>query len=285
MVSSSPTGRAASLRLTVVSIALVTLGQLAFVAIDWSLFGAWPMPPIRGAHVLLGAATLAFIGARRRQLSPRAIKTAYLAVVLPLLLVFWIGEVVYLHSGRSFAPFFGTKLAMLLVALLAPTLRIGTFLLIGFAVETVPLWYLYNMGSSAHVSASEPWATMSFGALSLVMLLFRAHHDRVARAAEEERVRAQALEELAKVLLAIRDIANTPIQTLGAAVELLRIHGDGDPVVLDAMERALARLRLCTRPLAGYDEHVRWERIGGSLDVEQAIRTLRESDLRGADTK
>ena len=79
----------------------------------------------------------------------------------------------------------------------------------------------------------------------------------VERAAERARTEARALERLAREQLALRDLANTPLQTLEIVVELLRRQHPEARELSDRMERSLVRLRELSRAISVHPG-VRW---------------------------
>jgi hypothetical protein len=78
------------------------------------------------------------------------------------------------------------------------------------------------------------------------------------------------IEELARMSLAVRDLANTPLQTLELTLELLR-RSDADPTIVERLSRSLQRLRRLNELLASYEQDVVWTARQESFD---AVRVL-----------
>src|SRR5262249_10892574 len=92
----------------------------------------------------------------------------------------------------------------------------------------------------------------------------------------EQEHEAAALEKLARTLLAVRDFANTPLQTIEAATALARKQHPEVGEQLGTIERALARMRELNRVLSGHEAHVRWQPGDESFDALE--RLTRPSD-------
>jgi hypothetical protein len=168
--------------------------------------------------------------------------------------------------GGAWVPFLRQKLGVFVVALLAPGEVWVSGTLIGLlALQSVVEYYALGLRTNPYMPIEEPWFTVIIAGIGLVLLIHRLHRFAV----ERELVRAQAesrrVEELARMSLAVRDLANTPLQTLELALGLLRL--DNAPAALvERMDRALAKLRQLNRLLAGYEANLRWTARDVSID-------------------
>ena len=66
----------------------------------------------------------------------------------------------------------------------------------------------------ARMSAGEPFGIIAYGVFALVVLGFKQRAYALRGELEHERSEKLALERVARVSLALRDLANTPVQTL-----------------------------------------------------------------------
>jgi hypothetical protein len=260
---------------------LTLLGEVAYGFIDWQVFpGEWLLPTLRALHVLEAAGLLALLLWRRRDASARVSAGAFTLVSLPYLVIFAVAEVAMADSGRVWQPLTGHRLLVLGMGLLAPTgPRLGGALIGAFALEAVLLWY----GLGLHVRLQmpwEPWVTLVWAGAAGGMLAFRLRTQRIERRLLLASAEAENLERVARLLLVLRDGANTPLQSLELAVTLLRQRAQGDDALLSTMERALAQLRALTQRMAIADPVLAWDAEEESFDVEEVLRNLEESLVR-----
>ena len=122
----------------------------------------------------------------------------------------------------------------------------------------------------AHLLA-EPWTTVIYGIFAILLYTYRLHAVRMARKMAESLSAKQSLEHVSRMMLALRDFSNTPLQTLYLTTALLRRqHGD-DAELLDRMDRSLSRLRELNAIMSQYEAQAGWQHGGESID---AVATL-----------
>jgi hypothetical protein len=114
----------------------------------------------------------------------------------------------------------------------------------------------------------EPWFTLFFAGIAGMLLYTREHRRGLERRLAAAEARAQTLTQVSQVLLALRDHANTPLQTLEVAVSLLERESPVKP----AMRRALQRLSAIQSTLARESTHS--FDLDVPLDLDAALRDL-----------
>lgn len=246
---------------------LAAIGEVAFIFIDPALSRL--RLAFRIGHASLCVAVLGVLLLRRHIPTVRLGVTSFLVVGLPLFAVVWLDEAERAASGALWAPFVGPKLAVLGVAFLAPgPLWLGTVLIAALSVETVVLALRYGLAaSSPQIVHGEPWITLVYAVIAFGILFHRHRRQEAERAAAVARAEREVLARLARVFLAMRDLANTPFQTLALNVDLLREQHPGATVQLDRMDRALDRLKELNRLLSAYESATRWEPGDESFDA------------------
>jgi len=224
---------------------------------------AWPpVMSIGAGFVLLG-----ILLAHRDHPSARLGHAVFLLNVLVTLTALWLVDAGYASSGRTWAPFQEYKLAMVTVAVLAPEGWVGLISITAYAAAAIVQLATFPPSVHAHLALGEPWATIAFATFAFVLLWYR-----LARAALElehaiTREKLVSTEHFAKVLLAVRDLANTPLQTIAFAAETAReMHPDVGPV-MDHVERALDKLRVLDERLRKHDRAVTWTTGDESFDA------------------
>ena len=95
---------------------------------------------------------------------------------------------------------------------------------------------------------------------------------------------ATAAEQVRRSFLRLRDYANTPIQTIVFATELLRVRNPDLRPILDRLDHAAKRLMELSRALSAYDSTHKWSPGDESLDegmmAEQPARAERRNRNR-----
>lgn len=262
---------------------LTLLGEMAYIFIDWQVHpGNLVLPTLRALHVLAAVGLLALLFARRSTSSLRLSARVFTAVTLPYLVIFVVAEVAMAASGRMWQPLTGHRLLMLGLGLLAPMgPELGVCLVGAFALEAVLLWYGLGLNTRLQMPW-EPWITLVWGGTACGLLAFRVRTQRIEQHLRKARAETESLEQVARLLLAMRDAANTPLQSLEVGVSLLRQRSPGpdNDALLATMERALTRLRSLTQRMSVADPLLSWDSHEESIDAEEVLQGLEDSLLR-----
>jgi len=261
--------------------AMTLLGEVAYIFIDWRVHpGDLTLPTLRALHVLESLGLLGLLMARRGTATPGLSAGVFTAVALPHLLIFAVAEVAMAALGQPWMPLTGHRLLMLGIGLLAPTgLKLGLGLVGAFALEAVLLWYGLRLPERLGMPW-EPWVTLVWGGAACGLLVFRVRTQRIEQRLQMARAEAESLERVARLLLAMRDAANTPLQSLELGVSLLQQRSPENAALLMTMERALSRLRSLTQRMAIADPLLDWDSTAESIDAEEVLRNLEESLTR-----
>ena len=230
-------------RATVVAAAVVCVGQLAFVLIDLTVLDDAALASARAAHALLALATA--VALARRRAPPVALSVAaFVALALPLIPIFWWAESAVAEAGLLWEPLIGFKLLLVGVALLTPhSIALAAGLIVIFAVEAFLVYRFVDMG--AHplaLTAGEPWVTLVYCLIAAALLVYRRQTRVMGERLIEARAEAEVLHRLAETSLAVRDLVNTPLQSLELAVGALEARHPEERPTLARMRRAIARL-------------------------------------------
>jgi hypothetical protein len=110
-----------------------------------------------------------------------------------------------------------------------------------------------------------------FGAFGLAFLYTQLRGRTMQVEVIRARAEAAALERLAESLLAVRDLANTPLQTIGASAAVLRKKHPELAGTLDRIDRALERLHELSRILERDETSVDWSRRHEAFDAHQRL--------------
>lgn len=252
-------------RNAVVAVVLNIIGMPFELVIVHSVPGVPTWPPL--ASIAAGLVLLGALFARRRKPSVALGNLVFLLNISAIMTALWVIDRGYASSGRPWVPFQEYKLGMVTVAVLAPEAWVGLVSIAAYAAAAVAQLVTFAPDTRAHLAIGEPWATMAITTFALILLWYRLKRTALELDIALTRAKLSSAEHLAKVLLAVRDLANTPLQTIAFAAETVRErHPDVGPVI-DRVERSLDKLRAVDRQLRGFDVAVRWTEREESLDA------------------
>jgi hypothetical protein len=198
------------------------------------------------------------------------------------LLASWAGAWALVQIGDVSQLFHSIEVSLLVVAILSPLVVIGAVWIALFVAVPIVQILLWPPEIVQTLPAAQPWITFAFGLAALGILLYRRRNLRLQRALATSRAERLALEQLARMALLVRDLANTPMQTLTAGVSLLRSRNVTDPQILDSMQRALEKMRSLRGALTAFEQHIVWQPQDESFDgLERLEKMAAASTDRG----
>lgn len=83
-----------------------------------------------------------------------------------------------------------------------------------------------------------------------------------------EKSQMASLRNMARAFIQLRDLMNTPLQTVQFSVSLLRSENQPRKEILDLMDRALVDMRKVNKALARYEKDVDWAQTDDFLHIE-----------------
>jgi hypothetical protein len=189
----------------------------------------------------------------------------------------WITSGIYAVSEADWVPFQANKLGALAVPLLAPERWAGLASIAAFVGTAVLRFYLFDPAIRQHIAFGEPWAVLIYGAFGVALLFYRLR----GLARERDLVRAQVesagARKLARLLLAVRDLSNTPLQVIAISSAMLRT-GHPDPRgSLDRLDRAIDELHALNGVLKSYESHLEWRPGDEAFDPTAVLRDQAET--------
>jgi hypothetical protein len=159
-----------------------------------------------------------------------------------ILAAFWASDQALASSSERWTPFEVEKLGALTIALLAPP-RAWVGLLAIAETTAVPLVEYMTWGPAvrARLPAAAPWIITAYGVFAFLLYGHQLRRQASERRAASAHAEALALERVARLVLSMRDLANTPLQIIELTVALLRKRQAHEPLVA-RLERAAERL-------------------------------------------
>jgi hypothetical protein len=234
-----------------------------------------PIAIVRVVSVLWSAGILGLLIARRSSGSLLLSKAAFALVPLPLFPTFWllVGERT-LHD-LPFEAFFRQELVCIVYALeTPPSAAISVGMIAAFTLDAlVLLWWL---GPHSHLVAAQtwqPWTILLWGACAVAIALYRASGQRQAVAMVAAVEREAAMKRLVYAHLAVRDLVNTPLQTLKISLSLMADRFPEAHALQVAMSRSVERLDQLNQVLRTEAPEVEWKRGEESLDPIHVLQS------------
>jgi hypothetical protein len=232
--------------------------------------------------VLAVSASILLLAVLRRR-PPRlaAGNALFLASLVPTVALVWLIDDGRAAEGLRWVPYEPTKLSALTLALLAPpSLWVGAIAILMFVGSGLAHHLVLSDAIRARMASAEPWALISYGVFALVLLGFRYRRRELQAELEHERADRLALERVADVALALRDLANTPVQTIELIRHELSAHDERTAVLAGHMHNALDQLSRLSSLLSRYAQAVSWNTRSASFDGATEAASL--LDRRGA---
>ncbi|HTQ42145.1 MAG TPA: hypothetical protein VMI75_05250 [Polyangiaceae bacterium] len=224
---------------------IAMLGQTTLAVVDDRALGFSALVAARIAHVALASIALALIWLRPPSI--RGAEVAFALAAIPFQLVLLVSELEFHARGdvRDHGSWY--QLTMLGIATLAPAdPMLPAFLVVTLGVQRVVLRYLLGV---VPLAPGEPWLTLIFAAVAVGMLVSRARRREFVANAARVAAHAAALERVARLLLLVRDRANSPLQTVALGAAIMRRRCPDQQRVASAMDRAVRRLRKLSKAL------------------------------------
>jgi hypothetical protein len=225
----------------------VASGVLTLLGMPLDFLSAREVPglPIWPFLLSMGVALslLAFLAASRRNPTVHFGSFAFLVNNAFIVLALWVSSCHLAVMAPAWVPFQEHKLAVLAVALLAPAeVWVGVVTIALYSGSALLKYAGFDAATRHRLPIGEPWATLAFTVFALALLAYRIRRIAVEQALVQANAEAALLEGMARRLLALKDMANTPLQTLEADAAALaelpesRLHAQ-------RIRRSLDRLR------------------------------------------
>jgi hypothetical protein len=237
---------------------LNTFGSPVELLIGKSVWLPW-WPPLSSAAVGAVTAALVLLIGRRRPLGLWWISLLFVVNTVAIVGALWITSGYYAASRGYWIPFQANKLGMLAAAIVAPAIAAGAISIGLFGGTALVRIARFDDEVRARLPIGEPFALLVFAGFALALLVYRVRALALEREAARAHAESDILAATALRFLAIRDLANTPIQTIDLNGKLARRQAPELAPLLDRIDRAVARLRELNDLLRAYDEKVDWK--------------------------
>jgi len=257
-------------RAAVVSALLGVLGSAIGMVGFWRISGLW-LRSVQSLAFLINGAALWWLYARLPPFSRSRSNAIFLLVLVPTAVMTWMIDDARAAHSAYWVPYEPNKLSALTLAIIAPLgWRIGMVAILLFIGSALLHHLMLAEALRARMSAGEPFGVIAYGVFALVILGFKQRGYTLRDELEQARAEKVALERVARLSMALRDLANTPVQTLELVRQRLLTVDPQLRIQTERMGRALERLRRLNDILAPYQSAVVWD--GELTSVEREIR-------------
>jgi hypothetical protein len=261
--------RVSAWRIALAASAINALGSPLELVFELRLPGGpvfwWPL-----ASAAVGAALALVLVVGRRRTSVRWSSVAFLANAVAINVFLWVVNTRYAVDVPALVPYQPNKLGALIVAVLAPELWVGVLTILLYTGSAVVHHLLLPAALEAN-ALGEPWASAIYGAIALALLCLQLRHRKADWAAIGLQSERAAMEQLAASAMAIRDLANTPLQTVELTTATLSRKHPGLRPEFDRIARALERMRELNAILLQYEFRVAWKNTDESFDPRERL--------------
>jgi hypothetical protein len=195
--------------------------------------------------------------------------------VIPVLVMDWFLAGERAAQGLPVELFVREASASAIYALAAPPRAIVSLVPIAaFSAESL-LVYSTAHGSHGQLPPWQPWTSLLYGVGMGLLALYRAHRQRREVATTVKLEQAEALKRLLRSYLAVRDLVNTPLQTLQVSAHLLGARYPAAKDVVGTMERAVKTLGELNQILTDEASAVEWPPGTEAFDPVTVLRASR----------
>lgn len=238
---------------------------------DWFLWRHVGFFPSRFFQCIYFFASLLAMGylASEKQIRMRTSNLIFFALSLCSAAMSWYGELEESHHREIWIWGDSFKVSALIVGALAPPGRWTGPITIGlFTGCALAENYVFSPEVTHRMLAAgnveSIFARLIF---AFIIFYFRQRKRELAAAMAHESSEKHAMEEVARAALVVRDLANTPIQTLELSSSMIEEDGGKHSKIRGRIFRALARLRTLNDVLSRYEGNVPKGRYPTSIDV------------------
>jgi hypothetical protein len=254
-------------RAAVVAALLGIVGTALGAAGFWEISGPL-LRAVQAAGLLVSGTVFFTLRGRPPPYARLQANALFLLVLLPTLVMVWLVDDARAAHGAHWVPYEPAKLSALTLAVIAPPgWPTGVVAILMFIGSSLLHHASLSGAVRARMSAGEPFGVLAYGAFALVLLAFKQRGYTLRAELQRARSEKVAIERVARLAMALRDLANTPVQTLELIRQRLLVEDDLRPQA-ERMRRALERLRRLNDILAPYQSAVVSEDEGRALERE-----------------
>ena len=244
--------------------------QTIFVFIDGATISPL-MSWLNAAHSAISLIVGLWLYVNRKDIpSVKSLEIAFLIISAPFLITTWVGESSGLAMGQIRQPFIPFQFLCIYIAVLSPgrVLIAAAEIVVTLCVAVVFWFFLKAAQYPLTGVTGEPYATLTYGLISLMMLSARAYRKSIIQKLEKTKAEAEAFERAARLFLAVRDRANSPLQVINLCATLIQARNPDEFETVERLQRSLVKLQELTDILAETEIWRETYKQGGDISTE-----------------
>lgn len=176
-------------------------------------------------------------------------------------------------KNQSISYFGSYKVMAVVIALLAPFPHYAGYFLLSFCLLIPPLQVLFFSREVMQASGQyEPWITMCYALVAFLVLHHRISTLKMHANLIESQTKEKSLRDFADVAMALRDLTNTPLQSLDLLTDLLREEKISQKQASELLSRTTYRLRDLMQVLSEQQKKIARQQVQESMNSMDIIR-------------
>jgi hypothetical protein len=243
-------------------------------------------PEVMGSRLLAvasGIVLLVLLARDRRRPGLKRSLVAFSLAPLPLFIMFWFTILERAARGLPVEIFLRANVASIIYAVLAPPAVTVSLIIIGlFTAQNLILFFVTPETPLAIMTnQQQPYTSIFVGLCAIGIALYRARRQRTEVRMIVAHEQANSVARLARSFLAVRDLANTPLQTLEVSLALLSSTYPVAQELTGRMSRSLRRMRELNQILSTQRSELGWDSMGESFDPVEILSSRTDDGVLG----
>jgi hypothetical protein len=276
----NPDNAAEAHRSAVICAFLGVVGTAMGVVGFWSISDR-ALRVVQVIGICVNGAGLVVLARRGRQTLALS-RAVFLAVLIPTSTMAWLVDRARAAHVAHWVPYEPAKLSVLTLAMIAPPgWWVGVVAMLMFTVPALVHHALLAPELRASMAEGEPFGIIAYSVFAFAVLGFKQRSYALNEELEHARADKMVLERVARVAMALRDLANTPLQTLELVRQNLLTGKARAEEQTELMARALARLRRLNDILVPYQTALKLDERSPGFDGELEAGQPRAGALAG----
>lgn len=192
---------------------------------------------------LLGFIILGIVFLKRNRASVYAAECLYVLNCIGIAFAFYTADP-YFASSDHWVPFQGSKLSCLAAAMISPSFLTAVISIFVHGGSSVLRFFTFSPELQGRIAVGEPWATCGFALVSIVIATARFRRLLLDQRLQKMNSDAESYKKVNHLLYDLRDLMNTPVQSISLAVSVLRKSNEDKDKALAQIDRNVEKLKV-----------------------------------------
>ena len=194
--------------------------------------------------VASGGLTLIFTSRRKEPIHDLAASSVFGLNLLSNCWTLWWSQATLAAQGGDWVPFQTHDLTAMVLATLAPPIPwLGALMILLPLALALVQFVRFAPALVAHTPLGSVYELLAFALLAMAVYVLRLRGLRAMTVAAEKNAEVKMIRTMLGTLLAVKDLANTPLQALALDSDLLRRKHPEDSAIAGRMGRSTGKLQ------------------------------------------